>query len=268
MNTHGADRDLAAGLRQTIMSAVIRARSPAQVGDHMGQRDGRSGLSNGSDPLQIEPSSHSDVVPIRDDSVVSTSTAEASDTLTPSRGPNPDAQAAARALLAILDHPDVATAVDERLFEALLVYALQSIPGLANNLFSCGDGVKFTLGKRGTQADVVGSCGGTVVVECEIKLHSHVNWTKNGECQLDNYADRAPDDAQFFLITAEHRLTDLTRELESSEVRGWPRWAMVNQRTVRDAVAHTVGPLPAGDGSAERLVRALARLVDTETPDF
>jgi hypothetical protein len=228
----------------------------------------RLGLSNGSDPLQIETSSHSDVVPVGDDSVVSPSTLDASDTPTPSRGPNPDAQAAARALLAILDHADVATAVDERLFEALLVYALQSIPGLANNLFSCGAGVRFTLGKRGTQADVVGFREGIVVVECEIKLHSHVNWTKNGECQLDNYADRAPDNAQFFLITAEHRLTDLTRELESSEVRSWPRWTMLSQRTLREAVAHTVGPLPAGDGSAERLACALARLVDTETPDF
>ncbi|MEV6514989.1 hypothetical protein AB0M37_04280 [Micromonospora chalcea] len=178
---------------------------------------------------------------------------------------NPDAQAAARALLAVLDHSEVTTKVDERLFEALLAYGLQSIPGLGSALFSCGSDVAFDLGQRGGQADIVGYQNHELVVECEVKLHSNIHWPQ-GRCQLDNYADFAPANAQLFLLTAQNRLAKIEKELR--EVRSGQRWTVLHDRTLREAVAQAAGPLPVGDGSAERLIYALARLVDTEAQDL
>lgn len=180
----------------------------------------------------------------------------------------PDAEAAARALLAVLGHPDVATSVDERLFEALLVYGLQAIPGLGAALFACDAEVEFTLGRRGSQADIVGLRHGVVVMECEIKLHSNVHWPGGRVCQLDNYADRAPAEAALCIVTDQDRMPHLRAELADDEypVHSRDRWKILHHHAVRDAVERTVGPLARGDGSAERLARALARLVEAEAP--
>lgn len=170
-----------------------------------------------------------------------------------------DAQAAARALLAILDHPDVATHADERLFEALLLYGLRCIPGLGDALFRCGPEVDFTLGRRRTQADIIGARGGQIVVECEVKIRSNLNTQQDDDTQLDKYAAHAPDDARLFLLTTETHHAILARDLKT--VQTLDRWALMWLPDVRGAVAGAAGPLLPGDGSAERLACALARLL-------
>jgi hypothetical protein len=58
-----------------------------------------------------------------------------------------DGHAATAAMLAVLSHQDVARRVDERLFEALLAYTLNSVPGLPGDLFGI-TASNFGFGKR------------------------------------------------------------------------------------------------------------------------
>ncbi|SCG71693.1 hypothetical protein GA0070613_4958 [Micromonospora inositola] len=155
----------------------------------------------------------------------------------------------------MLDHPDVATDADERLFEALLLYGLRCIPKLGDHLFSCGSDVDFRFGARG-QADIVGWRGETVLVECEVKIRAQFNGQKDGVNQLDRYAANVPSDASLFLLTPETYYPTLALY----EVHTWERWTPIWLTSLRTAVLATAGQSPAGDGSAERLARALARL--------
>lgn len=146
-----------------------------------------------------------------------------------------------------------------------MVYGLQTIPSFGENLFRCLPDVQFRLGRRLHHADIIGRRNGdTVVIECEIKLHSNINWA-SGVCQLDNYADSAPG-ADLIIVTAPGREARIRAKLERNEVRTRASWRFLDHQDVYDAVARTVGPAPQEDGAVERLACALARLIDTDDP--
>lgn len=179
--------------------------------------------------------------------------------------PAADSEAAALALIAVLEHPDFRTKMDERMFEALLLYALRRVSGFGNALFGCGAGVEYGFGRRRREADVVGWRDGHIVVECEVKIRSLHNWQKKAQVwQLDAYAYAAPASAQLFLLTRANRVDELKAEFEQHhrEVRSRKRWAFLDEQNVVETVSLASGLQPGSDGPVQRLVRAVARLVD------
>jgi hypothetical protein len=173
------------------------------------------------------------------------------------------AQMAARALLAVLDHPDVATCTDERFFEGLLKHGLQYIPGLGNALFQCGPGLAFSRGCTKTQADIIGARGKQLIVECEVKYRALVNWQKGDDVsQLDAYAANAPADARLFLLSTEAHHEWLGAHGYIDEVQSLDLWTLLWLPDVREAVAQAAGHLLIlpSDGLIERLILDVARL--------
>ncbi|GAB2960995.1 hypothetical protein GCM10027280_57300 [Micromonospora polyrhachis] len=160
--------------------------------------------------------------------------------------------------LAVLSHPQVASKADERLLEALLLAGLRCIPGLADALFRCGPDVAFDLGQRGRQADIVGTRAGQIVIECEVKIRSRLNSQQDDDTQLDKYASHAPAEAQLFLLTTQAHHAKLSAYL--AHVRSLDRWSLLWLPDVYTAIEKSAGRIAPGDGSAERLACALARL--------
>ena len=173
-----------------------------------------------------------------------------------STGASLDAQTATRALLGVLDHPDVATDTDERLLEALLLHGLRCVPGLGDSLFSCGPDVEFWFGEEG-HADIVGWRGEVIVVECEVKTRAKLNEWASGSFQLDVYAENSPE-ARLYLLTTERHQTRLNKKL--LQVRALNRWSMLWLSELREKVSEAASQFPPSDGSVERLARAVARL--------
>ena len=90
---------------------------------------------------------------------------------------DPDAVMTARALETVLLSSSVATAVDERLFEALLRRALDVIPGLGG-VFGVPDGLRYRFGKRKEQPDIVArdaeaDVGKEYAAGIEVKIRSN-----------------------------------------------------------------------------------------------
>jgi hypothetical protein len=183
--------------------------------------------------------------------------------LAPLAPPDLAAQMAARALLAVLDHPDVATYTDERFFEGLLKHGLQYIPGLGDALFQCGSGVDFSHGWTQTQADIVGARDAQTVIECEVKYRSKVNWQeRNDLSQLDAYADNAPSGARLFLLSTEVHHEWLRAHGYFDEVQSLDRWTRLWLPDVRAAVARAADHLllSPSNGLVERLMLDVSRL--------
>jgi len=163
-------------------------------------------------------------------------------------------------MLAVLSHQYVATDVDERLFEALLAYTLNSVPGLPGDLFGV-TADNFVLGERGKQPDVVGYCGEDFAVGIEVKIHSNFNFP-GGRSQLDNYADGAPA-ARLFIVVPEGRVDSLVSKMESEkyETESRHRWEVLTLSRLRETLARSTGLEPVSEDPAARLILALARLV-------
>jgi hypothetical protein len=175
------------------------------------------------------------------------------------------AEFAIRALRAVFGHPDFELKrVDERPIETFLVALLNHVPEVAADLFGCGLDVLFGLGAPGSQADVVGWSRGEVVVECEVKIDSEVNWSEKKQAwQLDTAVANAPS-ATFFLLTWDRR--ELVEELERWRTRGYPvrsldRWTVLRCGSVLETLDRVVGPaLAATDSSVEYLACLATRL--------
>ncbi len=168
------------------------------------------------------------------------------------------AQGASRALRAVLEHPDVARAVDERFLESLLCRALSAIPGFGEALFGRGE-LEYEFGRRG-QADLVGRSHDLVEVQCEIKVHSKLNWLKSERWQLDEYAQHAPTSAGLFLLTARRRHAALAAELEDKRVGSRARWSVLHLDEARGALDEIGAPQAEPGGMIETLACSLARL--------
>lgn len=170
-----------------------------------------------------------------------------------------DRDLAAVALAALLEHPDTWTRVDERLLEALMAYALNSIDGFAERLGLPAD-ARFDLGRRGGEADVMGRVAGEAVGAIEVKVHSNLNWSRGTEAwQLDNYAARLATGAPLLLLTSEQRAERLRRELVTEDVLSRDRWEMLLLGDVLAALRQCV-PQPQPQPGVERLITAVARL--------
>jgi hypothetical protein len=162
-------------------------------------------------------------------------------------------------MLAVLSHRHVATGVDERLFEALLAHTLNSVPGLPSDLFGVTAG-NFVLGKRGRQPDVVGYQGEDLTVGVEVKIHSNLHFPGR-RCQLDNYADGAPD-ARLFIIVSDERAARLVSKMESENylTESRHRWEVLTLSRLRETLVRSTGHELANEDPATRLILALARL--------
>jgi hypothetical protein len=171
-----------------------------------------------------------------------------------------DGHAAAAAMLAVLSDEYVATDVDERLFEALLTYTLNSVPKLSRALFGVAGG-NFVLGKRGRQPDVVRYRGQDVAIGIEVKIHSNLHFPK-GRCQLDNYADDAPT-AHLFIIVSDEKAAKLMSKMESQKylTESRHRWKVLTLSRLREALMRSTRLESVSDDPAARLILAIARLV-------
>lgn len=176
-----------------------------------------------------------------------------------------EAESAIRALRAVFGHPDFEfKRVDERPIEAFLVALLNQVPAVAADLFGCGLDVVFGLGTPGHHADIVGWACGNIVVECEVKIDSEVNWSDTKQAwQLDTAVANAPS-AAFFLLTWDRR--ELVKELERWRARGYPvrsleRWTVLRCGGLLRTLDRVVGPaLAATDGGVEYLACLATRL--------
>jgi hypothetical protein len=171
-----------------------------------------------------------------------------------------DGHAATAAMLAVLSHQDVARRVDERLFEALLAYTLNSVPGLPGDLFGI-TASNFGFGKRPKQPDVVGYHGEDPAVGIEVKIHSNLSFP-GGRCQLDNYADGVPA-ARLFIIAPDERVTSLVSGMGSEEhwTESRHRWEMLTLSRLHETLVGLTGLRPVSEDPAARLILALARLI-------
>lgn len=194
---------------------------------------------------------------------------------TPKSGLTGDALAAARALYAVLSHPDAMKrgALDERFLEALLLRCLRLIPSLGESLFSAKRGTEYAYGVRG-YADIVGHKAGASDEDdpshlIEVKVWSKYNRSKAKDVgypmQLDTYAKSAPK-AYKFVAMPEARRGDKAASKAREEMESYPiltaeDWGVVTWEDVRDHLGTLLTPAQKKPADDTNLVIALGRMV-------
>ena len=151
---------------------------------------------------------------------------------------DPDAVITARALETVLLSSSVATAVDERLFEALLRRALDVIPGLGG-VFGVPDGLRYRFGKRKVQPDIV---------------------ARDAEADVGKeYA--APIGCSLTVLVADDTAaSNFCARLAADAATSAARWNTVTLAALLDAVTKATGNAPGIDNATARFVLSLAQL--------
>ena len=177
---------------------------------------------------------------------------------------DPDAVITARALETVLLSSSVATAVDERLFEALLCRALDVIPGLGG-VFGVPDGLRYRFGKRKEQPDIVArdaeaDVGKEYAAGIEVKIRSNFNVKVNGS-QFDTYASAAPIGCRLTVLVADDTAaSNFCARLAADAATSAARWNTVTLAALLDAVTKATGNAPGIDNATARFVLSLAQL--------
>jgi hypothetical protein len=174
------------------------------------------------------------------------------------------------ALLRLLQEETRTASLDERLFEGLMIAALNSLPAFEEKLGLPArlPGATYSHGGRGFPDLIRRSEEGNYEVGIEVKLRSAHNLQHpagGDRWQLDVYADNAQDDSQLFVVATPRKVELLNREFDGYgqknpifETRS--RWNFISTTEVRESMSEVLGSEADLESDSAKLVAALARL--------
>ncbi|GAB2734673.1 hypothetical protein [Nocardioides pakistanensis] len=193
--------------------------------------------------------------------------------MTPPQAPlKGDALLAARALYAVLNHPDAMKpgVLDERLLEALLLRGLRQIPSLGQCVFAATAGTEFSYGLQG-YSDLVGHAATASVDDdpshlIEVKVWSNYNRSKADDepMQLDVYARNAPRAKKIVAMPEDRRggrVRRARKEMAEYPIHTADDWDVVAWEQVRDHVGALLTPAQKKPAPDTDMVIALGRML-------